>query len=53
MVMLRGLRDLPFGRNQPLKSACKEYIWIFKNKMKTSGILDELKNKTRRLDIII
>jgi hypothetical protein len=45
-------RDLPFSRNQPLKSADEQYTGILKNKIKTLQNLDEIK-KTRNLDLVI
>jgi hypothetical protein len=46
------LGDLPFNRNQPLKTAVDRYIRIFKNKIKIFyGVLDELKNT--RADLIL
>jgi hypothetical protein len=32
-MILKVLRDLPFSRNQPLKSADDQYIIILKNKL--------------------
>jgi hypothetical protein len=43
-MVSRVLRDLPFNRNQPLKTADDLYIRILKNKTKIShGVLDEIK----------
>jgi hypothetical protein len=39
MIISKVLRDFPFSRNQPLKSADDQYIRILKNK------LTKLKNK--------
>jgi hypothetical protein len=33
MVISKVLRDIPFSRNQPLKSADDQYIRILKNKL--------------------
>jgi hypothetical protein len=44
-VVSKVLRDLPFRRNQPLKSADDEYFRVLTNKL--------LKQKTRRLDSMI
>jgi hypothetical protein len=33
IVISKGLRDFPFSRNQPSKSADDSYIRIFKNKL--------------------
>jgi hypothetical protein len=46
IMISKVLRDFPFSRNQPLKSADDQYIRILKNK------LVKLK-KTRRQDTVI
>jgi hypothetical protein len=48
MMILNILWDLPLSQNQPLKSSDDQYIRIFKNVVKTSGVLDEIK-KTKKI----
>jgi hypothetical protein len=47
----KALRDLPFNRNQPLKSAGDQCIRIFINKI-IQGVLDEIKRRIK-LDVVI
>jgi len=43
-MVSKVLRDLPFSRNQPLKTADDRYSGILKNKIKVfHGVLDEIK----------
>jgi len=44
-MISKVLRDLPFSRNQALKSADYQYIRILKNKTKTSDVIYEVKIK--------
>jgi hypothetical protein len=47
-MILNVLRDLPFSRNQSLKSADGYYIRIWKNKIKNLNVLGEIK-KTKNI----
>jgi hypothetical protein len=44
-MVLQVLHDLPFSRNQQLKSADDKWMRIFKNNIKTWDLLDEIENE--------